>query len=463
MAKKSIYKALSSTDTKHKIGSSLIRHLFERAFLDLAFNSLARWELSNKSNYIKSLILGRAPSKIIIANIAKCLEYIADESSEDYKYFKSLLDQGYQYVAIDGNNRTTTIYEFLKSEVPVPAGVYDTPVGVFKIENSTTTLKKLPPNMRDWIIESLEVSVCEYVVNSREDLSILFLVVNDGIKLNNQEMRNAIICSIAQPIRDIALEYENSFKYIFKKKNFRRVIDEQVVRLAVYYTFGAENGISKSDLDDTYADNSPVYGAYVNGGKKVIESTLKMVGKYADAGFKDPSTLLNLFMLTTHMSKNKLKIINEEKFFDWFMATESSRLADNTIIFERKRGAKELNTDYAGCCSATSSDFLKSRLEVLLDDLYAISDSIVVGLDPERLRIFPASIRRRAWEKQGGVCPRTGKVIPESEINNHELWAADHVIPYSKGGRTVLSNCELVCKTYNLKKSSKYVEELQAA
>jgi hypothetical protein len=457
MAKKSIYKALTSTDTKHKLGSSLIRHLFERAFLDLAFNREKCWEMVQKSNYIKSLILGRAPSKIIVANIAKCLEKIVDDDGEDYKYFKRLLDLGYEYIAIDGNNRTVTIYEFLKSEVPVPAGTYDLPCGPFKLD-TPTTLKKLPPSVREWILEDLDISICEYVVNSRADLSDLFVVINDGIKLNPQELRNAILCPIAQVIRDISKEYEMSFKTIYKKLNHRRMIDEQLVRLAVCHTFSPENGISKTDLDSAYTDDSPVYDGLINrGGKKVIESTLKMVGKYADKGFKHPSILLNLFMLTSYIAKNKLKIIDDKKFFEWFMVTESKRLGDKTIILER-RG---LNNTYAGCCSATSSDYLTKRFGVLLMDLYSIPKSIMTDLDPERL--FSAYIRRKAWEKQGGVCPRTGKTIPESEINNHDLWAADHVIPYSKGGKTELENCELVCKTYNLKKSAKYVEELMAA
>jgi CRISPR/Cas system Type II protein with McrA/HNH and RuvC-like nuclease domain len=64
------------------------------------------------------------------------------------------------------------------------------------------------------------------------------------------------------------------------------------------------------------------------------------------------------------------------------------------------------------------------------------------------------------WAKQGGVCPQTGKIIPEEDINNHDLWHADHVIPYSKGGPTTVENGELVCKDYNLSKSNKMPEQI---
>lgn len=38
------------------------------------------------------------------------------------------------------------------------------------------------------------------------------------------------------------------------------------------------------------------------------------------------------------------------------------------------------------------------------------------------------------------------------------IWAidemqADHIVPWSKGGRTVLDNCQMLCKRHNLLKS----------
>ena len=58
-------------------------------------------------------------------------------------------------------------------------------------------------------------------------------------------------------------------------------------------------------------------------------------------------------------------------------------------------------------------------------------------------------------ENQNGKCPETGELIPESEINNDSKWAADHIVPFSKGGKTVIENGQLINKTANLKKSNK--------
>ena len=94
-------------------------------------------------------------------------------------------------------------------------------------------------------------------------------------------------------------------------------------------------------------------------------------------------------------------------------------------------------------------------------DLENISSEIVTSLDTDRL--FTPTQRYQMWLKQEGKCPQTGKVIPEDEINNHDLWAADHVMPYSKGGETTIENGELVCKKYNLSKGAKLLDELVQA
>ena len=105
--------------------------------------------------------------------------------------------------------------------------------------------------------------------------------------------------------------------------------------------------------------------------------------------------------------------------------------------------------------------FLVSRFTYILEDFEKIPSGIVVELDKER--IFTRAQRYQAWVDQDGVCPRTGKVIPEEEINNYDKWAADHVFPHSKGGKRTQENCELVCRKYNESKGNRPAKELIAA
>lgn len=438
-----------------KLVSTKVAKFRDETGLDLSFQSEARWDAKQKTRYATSLVKGMAPSKIIVANIKGCLELCSDETY-DYDYFQSWADKGMEYISIDGNNRTITIYEYLNNKVTIAHGEYYLPSGdTVRIDSKNDTFKTHPKALKEHIQNNINLTICEYVVSDRKTLSDLFININDGSNLNPQELRNAIIVPFAQSIRDLVKENMDAFKFIFKDNN-RRAVDEQLVNLSVYFTYGAEHGITKSDKDRAYEDDSTVWKNFKSA-KKAIETTLNMIEKYADAGFKDVSTLLNFFIVVTEIQKRKQKILNEEQFFKWFMRTENRRVADQTILLKKKKGE---HRNYSSCNDTTSGPELLERYNYIMKDLKNIGDNIITEIDSERL--FTDFQRYEMWKRQDGICPLTGELIPEEEINNHDLWAADHIVPFSKGGKTVIDNGQLINKKSNLKKGNK-MPELVAA
>ena len=95
-------------DENHKLSSAFIKDLQKRTALDLSFQSEARWDNNQKTKYITSLITGKAPSKIIVANVNLCLER-HNPGSDDWKYFADWKKENKDDISIDGNNRTITI------------------------------------------------------------------------------------------------------------------------------------------------------------------------------------------------------------------------------------------------------------------------------------------------------------------------------------------------------------------
>ena len=65
------------------------------------------------------------------------------------------------------------------------------------------------------------------------------------------------------------------------------------------------------------------------------------------------------------------------------------------------------------------------------------------------LRKFPAKIKRAVYERQKHICAKCGG---EFELKQME---ADHIKPWSEGGKTTIDNCQLLCKTCNRRKSNK--------
>ena len=65
------------------------------------------------------------------------------------------------------------------------------------------------------------------------------------------------------------------------------------------------------------------------------------------------------------------------------------------------------------------------------------------------IRTFTDNMKREAYERQKGVCAKCGKHFELSEME------ADHITPWSEGGKTVAENCQMLCKDCNRRKSDK--------
>lgn len=64
------------------------------------------------------------------------------------------------------------------------------------------------------------------------------------------------------------------------------------------------------------------------------------------------------------------------------------------------------------------------------------------------IRSFDKRIIRATYERQGGICKKCGKHFDIEEMDG------DHITPWSKGGKTVAENCQMLCKACNRKKSN---------
>ncbi|MCC6426673.1 MAG: HNH endonuclease [Phycisphaerales bacterium] len=65
-------------------------------------------------------------------------------------------------------------------------------------------------------------------------------------------------------------------------------------------------------------------------------------------------------------------------------------------------------------------------------------------------------MRREAYERQKGKCPS----CPPTGANKAKKWTieemeADHITPWSKGGKTDSKNCQILCKDCNRRKAGK--------
>ena len=65
------------------------------------------------------------------------------------------------------------------------------------------------------------------------------------------------------------------------------------------------------------------------------------------------------------------------------------------------------------------------------------------------LRGFPEDIKLAVWEKQHHICPSCKKEF------DYEFMEGDHITPWREGGRTVIENCQMLCRECNRRKGGR--------
>lgn len=65
------------------------------------------------------------------------------------------------------------------------------------------------------------------------------------------------------------------------------------------------------------------------------------------------------------------------------------------------------------------------------------------------IRAFTDNMKREAYERQKGICSACTDTFALDEME------ADHITPWSKGGKTIAANCQMLCKPDNRTKSGK--------
>jgi len=102
-----------------------------------------------------------------------------------------------------------------------------------------------------------------------------------------------------------------------------------------------------------------------------------------------------------------------------------------------------------------NSNDLEKQIKKLIDDddvtsKKGIYEYLIDGEEKHlNIRSFTDKEKLKVYEKQNGVCSKCGKKFKIEEME------ADHITPWSKGGKTIIENCQMLCKEDNRRKSGK--------
>lgn len=246
----------------------------------------------------------------------------------------------------------------------------------------------------------LMIYICEG--NDKEKLDWFKIINIAGEKLTNQELRNAIYTG----------EWLTDAKRYFSK-----------------------NGCPAYDIGKKYLTGSPIRQDYLEkaiswiADKENVEIEDYMADKQHE---KDASELwtyfqnvINWVKITFPSYRKEMKGIEWGKYYNEF---------------------KDKNFN--------PNELEEKIKELMLDDDVTKKKGIYEYLIDEKekhlsIRSFTKGMRRSTFEKQDGICVKCGEKF---DIDDME---ADHITPWSEGGKTTKENCQMLCKTCNRKKSNK--------
>lgn len=339
-----------------------------------------------------------------------------------------------------------------------------------------------PPYQREFIYKDKQRDAVITTVYNGYPLNVMYWADRgDGTyEIIDGQQRTISICQYITGV----------FPYMFKFfENVTDPVERAKVldyKLTIYVCSGTDTeklkwfetiNIAGEELTEQELRNAVYHGAFVTDAKKYFSkincAAYRIGGKYLVKGSVERQDYLETALKWICNAK-KLKDIRQYmalhqhdtdalELYNYFHQVISWVLSKFDV---NKRGKYLKGIDWGKLYEDFHEDKTLDKTKIDLEFAKLIKDSEVENNNgipyyilyrDERylgLRTFGDDIRERVYEKQGGICPDCAKSGVEAHYELGEM-EADHIIPWSKGGKTVEENCQMLCMKHNRIKSNK--------
>jgi hypothetical protein len=465
-----VTREILTRDIKKKVQEILFEREMEHIYLDESFQvgtlDRSRWGSKEQIAYWSSVIFGKANTSLHWIDIKACYDYWDElgTDNESRQYFKDLLDKKYEYISLDGNNRTITLFDVDAGKLKFPKGDYALEeVANIRVAKSLNIHDKdFSKPLRDKFYNR-EILITFYTNISLSECGDVVRNINAGMPWNAHQMRQSRPSRLAEFIREMRKEFVESFKKSFSEKDLIVLnVDEFLTKL-LSYTANDKHDFSKNSLDAMYEEPAGIINTFLTKKnpwfKTNFKSFTKAQGKYV---FTSKNSLLDLWaIISDYKFKDNTKVQDMQKFVDVYYEQLTKLQADDKTYKSPCNTLVDSVFTYSGLLSKTLNKkvgvFRRNIIRNLIENKL-IDDGIITQQEDPKNRFFTKEQKRLLWQRQGGICPETKKEIPIEEMFDYTKWQADHKDPFDKGGLTELDNGQLICAKFNNEKSNKTVE-----
>lgn len=408
------------------------------------------WTKKASEAYMESVFSGAVFNKIMTAEVEACHRFaieVGDGESE--RYFKNLIDEGFKYVSIDGNNTSSTFNGYINNEFAVYTDLDPATRGKGKKKKYFRDLSEIE---QDDLLYTEKLTYYTFRKIGIVEMSNLFRRENTSTHLNKQEYRQARWSDMAKFVRETANEPPN--RLIFEnlmgisagdmdKRKHEEYLAQLVYKIANDYAAGP----SASALDAFYENTPELPLATTNlitavmKDASLLAKDVKLVKRHSLV----PGNMQVLFDLITHIHfhRKEIKIENHKQFLDWFLETDQAFKQVSLKILEEDQNEKSYtywlrSHTQKGTCLKSLNLFKRAITRDLTE---LLEKGIIAGVRTSS-DIFSTSQRVKMFYLQERHL-RNGEEISILDLYTGKL-EADHVVSVKNGGSTTIENGELM-------------------
>lgn len=451
-------------------GLWLVRDEHKKTKLDGSFQRYggteygSGWDLDRGLFYLKNLLAGKANNQIQRVDVKWALRYARDrKDDESIEYFEGLLEEGYEFLSVDGHNSSSFITAFMNDDEDIKV-ITDDVLSIASFDRSSK-----PKRFSDFskatqrifeVVHTMPVLTLRNI--SIKEVCDMFRNLNESVPLNAQEWRQARWSPLSKFVRDTSNTTSNN-RLLFKNFVFnneldldKRIHEEMVAKLALKINSKFETDTGAKNLNIFYAKVTDLPRESRNDIESILSNAQKMAVKVGSLRKKmKKGQLHNLFdAIQIATIKNKFDILDHEKFYRWFMESDAKFIVESKNVTEENLEEKSYTYWTRFYSKSTFWNKTRTLLEFsFIEDLQQLKDDGVVRLRRTSKQAFSFQQKLVLLQKQNGIT-RKGEHIDIIDLYRGK-YEADHVVSVKAGGETTIVNGEVMKREDNRSKGSK--------
>ena len=344
-----------------------------------------------------------------------------------------------QFAVIDGQQRVTTIWDFKEDKFPLSKDAEKIDEEEIKGKKFSELSLSLKQKFDSANIDIVIISEPE----SQDEIRDMFLRLQQGVTLKAQERRNAMPGKMRDFIEN--LSNHNIFEKV-DYKNIRFTYQQTAAQITLLEITGGPTDVKSTMLDRMYLQ----YKDFDNNSttaKKIykILDFMNKIFKEKTPGLKN-YYIISFYTMFSELVEKYVMPTNFEEIFEWYKEFDTFRIQEKNneetdpeiLTFQDKITHA---SDGTASIEWRHNFFLKNFL--MKFPKLETKDSMRNFTDEQKSAIFYR-------DKQ--ICQL--KIKCNGKKLSWGNWHADHINPYSKGGKTIVENGRVSCAECNLSRGA---------